>query len=561
MMRLALLVTSTYQRRPDLPRHAEAEHDERAVRDRLSDVGYDFEVISMAAEPALDVRIRELLQKRGAGGEDAVLLYVSGVVTLDPDGVVLLEVEPRRDGSAEPEVTAPRLPLSGIRAAVRGHGLRGLAIVLDLVYEGEQGAILGPEIVAAVRRGFAPELSACAVMCSARPSIASSRAPRVSPLTALWLRTMDKTELQNKAGVVLATRVMEAMREDPELCVRVPCFSLIGGRRDLTLYSVAAASHSLSVPPPPSRASSPASVRPSVRVQDVLVEADVLLRGGRWNAAADSYKKALLLLGRERVIERADVYVRLAQIKESQGRRREAMLGYDKALGIVPNHAEALRNLAEAYGAEGDFAAAACVRTRLLEAIDDQKTQFGLLLALASDCERAAQPDGAIAALERARVLRPEDTALLARLAQICDSTGQFNKVVDIKVAIAELKAQDEEVARSLMLAADFAADRAQDMARALLIYGTALDRDPLTPRAFDAQCEMLVASDDLGGYERAMVAQAARLDRVGAHAAEARVWREVATLRRQQLDDLDGAISALDRSLVLVPNDVEVRV
>ena len=555
-MRFAFLITPTYQRRSDLPSHIAGPQDAAAMRARLSDTGYDFDVMAAPNAGQIDEWLGETLSAHRVGPEDPVILYASAFTHLDDAGEVSLYL-----GGGDEEAMS-RLPLARLRAALSTQGVRSATLVLDLVHMGQTDSVLASEHVSGVRRVFAPELSGYSMLCAVRSleqRDAGGSGP--SPFTALFLRALEKPEARNKVGAVLVSRVMEAMREDPDLYTDIPCFSLIPGRRDLTVYSATAASHLMNAAPPSSRLSSPSSVRTVVKADDAFSEAESLMASGDLDAATNAYKKVLLLISDDKTAERVQAYVALAAIRVSQGRRREAALSYRKALAIEPAHHGALQALAEVHRAEGEFGDAAKTRQKLLDATDDAEQRFEVLLSLAGDHEKGKNLDGAIDALEAARALRPDEAAVLARLAQVYDSAKRLDKVVDIKVAIAELKGQPEEVARSLVLAGDFAAERAGDSERALSIYASALDQDPLTPRAFDTIAEVLTGRGDSTALEAALLAQSVRLDRVGAHAAEAEVWRELASLRQNQLGDLIGAIEALDRCVERVPTDVEARV
>ena len=553
-MRVAFLITPPYEQRSDIPEHPTAVHDHDVLHARLTEAGYDFNVTDVPAAQAPDAWLGEALGRLGLGAEDPLLLYISACSHLDEAGELSIELDHASDDAPR------RMPLARVRAAISQHGVRSAAVVLELIHEGETNTVLSTEHVAAVRRVFAPELSGYSMLCSVRSREQASSASRgPSPFTSLWLKSMASDDARNKVGVVLISRVMDVMRADPDLYTDVPCFSLVAGRRDLKVFS--STSPSL-VPagPPSSRLSRPSNSMPAVKVDDVFIEGDELLEAGDLEAATKAYKKVLLLLGGDKSTQRASAYVRLAGIKVTQTKHREAALSYRKALDIEPEHPEALDQLAKVLRAEGEFAEAARVRQRLLDVVDDER-RFEVLLSLAEDHEKAKNLKGTIRALEDARSVSPEDTGVLARLAQVYDAARQPDKVVDIKIAIAELKSQPEEVARSLVVAGDFAAERANDIERALLIWEDALDRDPLTPRAFDAIAKHWLDKGDLRAFEKTLLGQTVRLDKAGAHAAEAQVWREVAALRIDKLHNLGGAIEALDRCVDRIPTDVEARV
>lgn len=557
-MRFAFLVAPKYTRRPDLASYSTSVRDAGAVRAKLTAPGFDFRVVDVPDADTPEGWLGHLVTQQGVGADDPVVLYVSAVAQLDDGGELILEVDQAEASGGELRM---RIPVARIRSALTTAGVRSAALMMDLVHEGNADPVLASEMAAAVRRIFAPELSGYSILCavrSAEQAVLDKGGP--APFTALVLRAVDKPELRNTVGVVLVSRLLEHVREDPDLYTDVPCFSLVPGRRDLSLFSAMSVTPSATGNGPVSaRMSSPPSSRPAPGISDLLDEAASARDEGELDRSSDLFKKALLLLD-DKNPARSDVYVHLARIKMAQGKRREAALNFRKALAIVPGSTDALGGLASALHAEGDFAEAAKVRRELLGLTSEPDVRFDVLLALADDEEKARNVEGSLQALESARGIRPGDMAVLARLAQVYDSHHAFDKVVDIKVAIAKLKPQEEEVARSLVLAADFALERAGSLARAIELYGEALDHDPLTARAFDAVATALIEAGDDTAYERALLAQTVRLDRVGAHAAEAEIWRTIAVLRHERMDDLTGAIEALDRCLERIPTDVEAR-
>jgi tetratricopeptide (TPR) repeat protein len=292
----------------------------------------------------------------------------------------------------------------------------------------------------------------------------------------------------------------------------------------------------------------------------LLASAELHFSRGEWDAATDDFKKVLLLFGEEKSSRRAEVYVRLAQIREAQSRTREAILNLRKALSMDPKHPKALQCLADLIHAEGDFAEAAKIRVELLPIAHDDVSRFAIHLALADDYEQAKNRTETLSSLEAARAIRPDHPVLLSRLAAIYDQVSDFNSVVDIKVTLAELKNQSEEVAKSLVAAADFALEKAQNPNRAVEVYERALSVDPAVPRAFDSIVDILASQNQFEKLDQCMLSQANRLAAIGSSAAQAEVYRSLSVLRKEHLSDPKGAISALDLCVSLLPRDVEAR-
>jgi len=75
-----------------------------------------------------------------------------------------------------------------------------------------------------------------------------------------------------------------------------------------------------------------------------LVEADVFYDAQRWNEAGSAYEHALAL----HPTGTADAWYRLGNVREEQGRDRDALDCFEKAVALEPRHARAWNNLAGA---------------------------------------------------------------------------------------------------------------------------------------------------------------------------------------------------------------------
>jgi hypothetical protein len=383
-MRFAFLVAPKYSRRPDLARYATSQRDAGVVRDKLVRPGFDFQVVDVPDTDTPSGWLGHLVTQRKVEADDPVVLYVSAVSQLDDAGELMLEVD-QAEGGEDGELRM-RIPVARIRSALTTAGVRSAALVMDLIHHGDADPVVASEIAASVRRIFAPELSGYSILCAVRSveqALLDKGGP--APFTALLLRTIDKPEVRNTVGVVLVSRVMEQIREDPDLYTDVPCFSLVPGRRDLSLFSATAIAPTVASGGPTStRMSSPPSSRPGPGITDLLDEAAAARERGDVDVATELFKKALLLLD-DKSPARADVYVQLARLKAAQGRRREAALNFRKAAAMAPGKVEALEGLAGVLHADGDFAEAARVRSELLDVTTEPDARFEVLLAPGRD--------------------------------------------------------------------------------------------------------------------------------------------------------------------------------
>src|SRR6202035_5136518 len=96
--------------------------------------------------------------------------------------------------------------------------------------------------------------------------------------------------------------------------------------------------------------------------------------------ALAAYKRAFGMLGPAASSERADVHVRVGQVKQRQEKRREAIASFEKALSISSAHTTALTALLDLNVAEGDLRAVQVAEDRVLATLSDPAERFARLL-------------------------------------------------------------------------------------------------------------------------------------------------------------------------------------
>ena len=163
-------------------------------------------------------------------------------------------------------------------------------------------------------------------------------------------------------------------------------------------------------------------------------------------------------------------------------------------------------------------------------------------------------------ALQQALALEPNDPLLLQRLQAGFEASGRWQEAVDAKVSLSETVENPRERARAMAAAAGMCARRTNNVPRAVALYEAAIADDPTTPGAFEAIEAVLVRNDDWTGVESAYVRQLERLAGRGETDSEVRLLEKLAALREERLNDVLGAIEALDRLVVVKPEDVEAR-
>ncbi|MBP6628805.1 MAG: tetratricopeptide repeat protein [Kofleriaceae bacterium] len=279
---------------------------------------------------------------------------------------------------------------------------------------------------------------------------------------------------------------------------------------------------------------------------------------GAWDRLADLYEG--LAEDAESVGEASDLLLEVASIRTQQGNSADAEAHLRRVLGMRPEDLDVRSKLEALYRAEGrwvELAASLEERTdpRLGTAAPDAERPPMLRELVDIYTTKLVRPHDAIEALERLRLLFPEDTALLLREADLYGTVGRWSKAIETLQRIGEL--DDGEQARAALR-------------RIAAIYERELE---LPDRAMDAYAQLgQLAPDDEEAW--------AALDRLYQHHARwadlAEVLRRRAALagdptsratllaRRAQillewLDNAEEAAAALRHARTILPDDGEL--
>jgi golgin subfamily B member 1 len=282
---------------------------------------------------------------------------------------------------------------------------------------------------------------------------------------------------------------------------------------------------------------------------------------GQLEEALDAYKKALMVGpdGDPEVL--ASIYAHIGEIKLLQDKTREAELNFEKALEAVAGHRRSLDALIEMATAENDHTRALGYRRKVVSLLGDPLERADELSRIATTlADDLADVGGAIEALEEARTLRPGDLMILTRLEELYSKIGAWPNVIEILGALC-LEADDaKERARYRVLQADVARAGAKDDARAMQLYEAALEEDPSDAPALAKLVELRTMRSEWRELER----EYARLiDRHAERGRADRAWefcKRLGTLRRDKLDDAEGAMDAFTGALRCKSDDIEAR-
>jgi len=282
-----------------------------------------------------------------------------------------------------------------------------------------------------------------------------------------------------------------------------------------------------------------------------IAEASRAFDEGRLDDAQRGYARCDALLADERGPRRAEVLACLARIADARGAADDAARHLEHALAIFPMHRGAVAMRRELARRGGDAEVAAAMTRRLLAFAGSDDERIALLSEAADHGLRVA-----VDAMSAALRIRPRDGLLLDRLRAVHEATADWPRAVDVAVAAAEQIREPRARARAFVAAAETSAARAKNVGRAVALYEAAIADDPEVPGAFEAIEKVLLGEGDFAGAERAYVRHLARL--AGRGPAEAVLLDKLARVREVHLGDRPGAIQALDRLVVLRPDDVE---
>ena len=211
-----------------------------------------------------------------------------------------------------------------------------------------------------------------------------------------------------------------------------------------------------------------------------MSEGDALAAAKDHEGALGAYKRALGMLGPAAKEERADVYVRIGQVKQQQEKRREAIASFEKALSISSGHTIALLALLELNVAEGDLRALQVAEDRVLATLSDPASRFARLVEFGARWQdQAGDPARARVAFERAAELRPEDPGVLARLRGLYEQAGAVEEAIAVRRRLAAITVDVRSRAEQYFELGRYLLDDLKREEAALALFDQALASDP----------------------------------------------------------------------------------
>jgi tetratricopeptide (TPR) repeat protein len=269
---------------------------------------------------------------------------------------------------------------------------------------------------------------------------------------------------------------------------------------------------------------------------------------------------------------RLELDAALAHLRAGSERARSVKV-LERAHGRAPTSplvdariAEELVRIYEADGRHGDVLR---VRKTALAWVSDTREELVELRAIATASERAGEIEDAVHALERARMLEPDDSTLLGDLDRLLGSAGRHEARAVLWMRHAADVEEPAKKARALLTSADAsrAAGKDADAARQ---REAAWLTAPMAPGVYDALAERLApiapaqaVQERIGLYEQAIVATKdpdrkihlleklawLRDDVAGDAVGAMRLYEEILAIEPARLSSIVGLASAATRA------------
>lgn len=297
---------------------------------------------------------------------------------------------------------------------------------------------------------------------------------------------------------------------------------------------------------------------------DVLSSGDHLVSEGKIEEALSEFKKALGMLAVDATKYRAEVFVRIAALKSKQGKHREAIATYEKAIAALPTHRKAIESLIDATLAEQDWRGLQAAEEKLFTLLAGNNDE--LFKSLLSSADRwggvALDAQRAREVLERARELKPANTLVIDKLHKLYLALELPDEAFALRRRAAELTDDPRERALKYV---ELARQCLEDPERASIageLFDAALDSDPtyLEPLAIlERSYEERREWTEIEQLYRRML-ERLELTPKGKARREATwdVSRRLAFLCRDHLDDKESALTAFEDAIAQKPSDLD---
>ena len=314
-------------------------------------------------------------------------------------------------------------------------------------------------------------------------------------------------------------------------------------------------------PAPPPPAAPPPRALGDLSVADWIAEAEAAVARGEPDAALGYYKKALGKLGTQTTPERAEIYVRIAQLLRQQGKARVAVTNFDKALAIAPFEVRALRGSLELNAELGNWVAVEPVEARYLDLVGSEH-RFAELCASGERWLREGRKVGlARQRFEAARDGFPGQRLPLERLLEIYGGLQATEQVIDTRKRLLELRTDPDERAEGYFDLGEWCLFEVRRPHDAHFAFEKALEARPTRLEILEVLATSLAELQEWAELERVYRKMVALLQQLGVEHPPVHVLAEIhhrlALLSRDHLEDPATARQAIGESLANNPRNL----
>ena len=406
----------------------------------------------------------------------------------------------------------------------------------------------------------------------------STPPPPASPPPAIEIRVDVEPRRSSSAPVAPPESRSIKLENEPKVMIgelraaSTPPRAPVSDDNPAPAPSVPAPAPSVPAPAPIAPAPSvpaPAPIAPAppapATFADHVAEGDTLAAAKDHEGALAAYKRALGMLGPAASTDRADVHVRIGQVKQRQEKRREAIASFEKALSISSTHTTALTALLDLNVAEGDLRAVQVAEDRVLATLSDPAERFARLLEFGARWhDRAGDPVRARATFERAAELRPDDPGVLGRLRALYEQAGAIEDVIYVRRRLAKNTAEARARAEQYFSLGRYLLEDLKREEPALELFDEALAADPSMLEPLAVIARFFAERQEWSELEQAYRRMLDRAPRIPDAAVRSQVtWelcRLLGTLFRDHLEDPALALDAFEDAVSEKPREIQSR-
>ena len=308
---------------------------------------------------------------------------------------------------------------------------------------------------------------------------------------------------------------------------------------------------------PPARGSEPSlpEIEPLLELAGEAFERKAL------SQALAGYKAALMVSPAADTSGRATICARLGEVLRAQGKPEEAARHFEKAIRADPGNKAALGALIQLAGEAKDPRRVLDLRRRRLASLTGPDERVDELRAIADVlADDLADPRAAAEALDDALGIEGKSRAALQSLRAGYEKLRRWPRVAEVLVLLAETAEGAKEKAALRLAAGEVAIERMREQDRGVALVEQALREDPTLDKALRVLVTGRTARAEWEAIEGLYVGLAERLAAQGDSERAWDTWRKLGVLRRDKMQNAEGAIEAFSNAVRCRPENVDAR-